>query len=447
MASQKITLLAFGSLGDVVPYLALAIGLESAGYQVTFVSAKKFQKIAGNRIANFRGIDEDPQAVLSSSTGQDWLASSSNPLKLVVSTLNIMQRNLPRYAAHALRESAGADLIISSNLASLVAPHVAESIGAKHIPAYPMPVTPTHTIANAFVPWNFGNSATNWLSHRIYHLSCSVMMRSLVNRMRRDLFGLPSSSSVEPFRSIRKQEGPMLYCYSPSVIPPPQRWKAWTHVTGYWFPPSISEWRPPRPLEQFIEGGPPPVCIGFGSMVDSDPGRTVGTVTEALKRAGCRGIILSGWSGLKTETSSDSIFITEAVDHGWLFPRTAAVVHHGGAGVTAAALNAGVPSVAVPFFADQFFWARTLRRLGVSPTWVPRSRLTVDALASAISAAVGDAQIRDHASRLAQRIQAEDGIGNAVAFIGRYLNGSLLPAQALSEAMPVPGLPKLTRSK
>jgi sterol 3beta-glucosyltransferase len=419
MTSHKITLLAFGSVGDVVPYLALASGLESAGYQVSFVSSKKFEKMARNRVLDFRGIDEDPEAVLSSTTGQNWLASSSNPLKLVFSTLKIMQRNLPRYAAHALRESKGADLIISSNLASLVAPHVAESLGARHLPAYPMPVTPTRSIPNAFVPLNFDNSATNWLSHRAYHLSCSMLLRRLINRMRRDVFGLPPTNSVEPFRSIQKQAGPMLYCYSPAVLPRPARWKSWTHVSGYWFSPSISEWKPPRELVEFLEAGPAPICVGFGSMVDSDPARTADVVTEALKRVGCRGIILSGWSGLKAQASSDSIFVTDAVDHKWLFPRAAAVVHHGGAGVTAAALNAGVPSVAVPFFADQFFWARTIHRLGVAPEWVPRSGLTVDALGSAIAAAVGKAAIRDRALRLAGQIQLEDGVGNAVAFIGK----------------------------
>jgi sterol 3beta-glucosyltransferase len=422
MALRKITVLAFGSVGDVLPYFALAAGLESAGYQVTFVAAKKFEETARNRVADFRAIDEDPEALLSSNVGQDWLSSSSNPLKLAISSLKIMQRNLPRYAAHALRESKGAELIISSNLASLVAPHVAESLGARHIPAFPMPVTPTRTIPNAFVPLNFANGASNWLSHRAFHLCCSTLMRRLVNRMRRDVFSLPPRNSVEPFRSIQKEEGPMLYCYSPAVLPRPGQWKSWTHVTGYWFPPSISEWQPPGPLIDFLEAGPPPVCVGFGSMVDREPERTAETVTEALNRVGCRGIILSGWSGLKAKASSDSIFVADAVDHRWLFPRTAAVVHHGGAGVTAAALNAGVPSVAVPFFADQFFWARTTNRLGVAPMWVPRSELTAEALGSAIATAVSEPAIRERALSLAGKIQLEDGVGSAVAFIGRYLS-------------------------
>ena len=422
MALRKITILAFGSVGDVLPYLALAAGLESAGYQVTFVGAKKFEETARNRVADYRAIDEDPEAVLSSSVGQDWLASSSNPLKLVLSTLKIMQRNLPRYAAHALRESRGTDLIISSNLASLVAPHVAESLGVRHIPAYPMPVTPTRAIPNAFVPLSFASGATNWLSHRAYHLSCSLLLRRLVNRMRHDVFALPPRNSVEPFRSIQKEAGPMLYCYSPAVLPRPGRWKSWTHVTGYWFPPSISGWQPPGPLIDFLEAGPPPVCVGFGSMVDRTPERTAETVTEALKRIGYRGIILSGWSGLKAKAGSDSIFVADAVNHRWLFPRTAAVVHHGGAGVTAAALNAGVPSVVVPFFADQFFWARTINRLGVAPMWVPRAGLTAEALGSAIAAAVSEPAIRERALRLAGKIQLEDGVGSAVGFIGRYLS-------------------------
>jgi sterol 3beta-glucosyltransferase len=423
MRKGKITLLAFGSVGDVVPYLALANGLEAAGHDVTFVCPEKFANIARHHVSDFRPVDEDPEAVLSSSTGQEWLASSYNLPKLISATRKIMKRNLPRYAVHALRESKGADVIVSTNLASLVASHAAESVGAVHIPAYPMPVTPTAAIPSAMVPMPvaFGNRAANWLSHRLYYIACSLLMNRLANRVRREVFGLRPTVTVEPFRSIRNQTVPMLYCYSPAVLPRPRQWKAWTYITGYWFLPTIPEWKLPPQLDEFIATGPPPVCVSFGSMVDREPQRTAEIVIESLKRLGHRGVIVTGWSGLKTTTAPDSVFVVDAVDHGSLFPRMAAVVHHGGAGGTAAALRAGTPAVPVPFFADQFFWAKAIHRLGVSPGAVPRKELSVDSLSKAISEAVGNPSYRERSLRVGERIRAEDGVGNAVKFIEQYL--------------------------
>ncbi|HTY54567.1 MAG TPA: glycosyltransferase [Candidatus Binataceae bacterium] len=423
MRKGRITLLAFGSVGDVVPYLALANGLETAGHDVTFVSPRKFTNLARHHVSNFRPVDEDPQAVLSSPTGQEWLASSYNLPKLIAATRKIMEHNLPRYAAHALRESKGADVIVSTNLASLVAAHAAESVGAVHIPAYPMPVTPTAAIPSAMVPLpvSFGNRAANWLSHRLYYIACSLLMNSLANRLRREIFGLRATIAVEPFRSIRNQTVPMLYCYSSAVLPRPPKWKSCTCVSGYWFLPAIPEWKLPSGLDQFIDAGPPPVCISFGSMVDREPERTAEIVIESLRRAGCRGVIVSGWSGVKAVAPSDAIFVIDAVDHGLLFPRMAAIVHHGGAGGTAAALRAGIPAVPVPFFADQFFWAKAIDRLGVSPASVPRKDLSVDSLSKAITEALGNHSYRERARVVAEKLRTEDGVGNAVRFIEQYL--------------------------
>ncbi len=175
--------------------------------------------------------------------------------------------------------------------------------------------------------------------------------------------------------------------------------------------------QPPQALVEFLQAGPPPVYVGFGSMSNSKPEETTRLVLEALAKTHQRGIILSGWGGMHANDLPDSVFMLESVPFSWLFPRMAAVVHHGGAGTTAAGLRAGVPSIVIPFFADQPFWGRRVAELGVGPTPIPLTKLTVDRLSQAIQTAVSDTAMRQRGAELGAKIQAEDGIANAVAIL------------------------------
>jgi UDP:flavonoid glycosyltransferase YjiC (YdhE family) len=201
------------------------------------------------------------------------------------------------------------------------------------------------------------------------------------------------------------------------VIAPPADWPDYIHVTGYWFLEPPAGWEPPGDLVDFLQAGPPPVYVGFGSMLSRKPEETADLVLQALARTGQRAVLSSGWGGLKKEKFPETVFMVGSIPHSWLFPKMAAVVHHGGAGTTGAGLRAGIPSVITPFFGDQPFWGHRVYALGVGPEPIPRKRLTVENLAGAIQRAVSDMAIREKASRLGERIRAEDGIARAVAII------------------------------
>ncbi len=188
-------------------------------------------------------------------------------------------------------------------------------------------------------------------------------------------------------------------------------------MTGYWFLDAAADWTPPAALMKFLNSGKPPVYIGFGSMGSRKPAATAALVLAALDRSGQRGILLSGWGGLSQANLPDTVLMVESIPHSWLFPRMAAVVHHGGAGTTAAGLRAGVPSIVIPFFGDQLFWGQRVAKLGVGTAPIPRKQLTVELLAQAIDRAVTDPVMIRQAANLGAKIQAEDGIAHAVAVI------------------------------
>jgi len=241
--------------------------------------------------------------------------------------------------------------------------------------------------------------------------------RSADQRARRQVLGLPAAPFWGPYKANRLQHSPILYGFSSSVIPKPSDWDNHTHITGYWFLDSASDWTPPSALMEFLQSGAPPVYIGFGSMSNRKPEDTADLVLHALAQTQQRAILLLGWDGLRKANLPDTVFAVDSIPHSWLFPRVAAVVHHGGAGTIAAGLRAGVPSVVIPFFGDQPFWGQRVAALGVGPEPIPRKQLTVERLAQAVQRAVTDQAMRQRAANLGAKIQAEDGIARAVAVV------------------------------
>jgi UDP:flavonoid glycosyltransferase YjiC (YdhE family) len=156
---------------------------------------------------------------------------------------------------------------------------------------------------------------------------------------------------------------------------------------------------PPK-LEAFLAEGPPPVYIGFGSMPDPSPASSTRLVLEALDTVGCRALISEGWGGLGEGPLPEGVLRIGSVTHAYLFPRVAAVVHHGGAGTTTTALRCGVPQLLVPHAADQFYWGRRIEALGVGPPALPRRRLTAQALAETLAATLDNEWLRSRAAQL-----------------------------------------------
>ena len=207
----------------------------------------------------------------------------------------------------------------------------------------------------------------------------------------------------------------VLYGFSRYVLPAPTESDAGQHVTGYWNMPTRN-WQPPKELDDFMAQGNTTVSFGFGSMAGQKPEELTEIVKTAIHRLGIRGIMITGSGMLANTQSSDQLYCINSIPHDWLFPHVHAVVHHGGAGTTGAALQAGVPSVIVPFAVDQPFWAARVKALGVGGESIPRRKLTVDNLFASLQQVLGDIKIQQAAQRLGEKIRTENGVANAVNF-------------------------------
>lgn len=416
---MRIAIIALGSQGDVQPYIALGNGLKAAGYEVRLLTHENFEGLVTAHGLAFFPMQGNVQDLIETPEMRE-LVEKGNFIALTLRTAKETQRVAIQWAQAGLQACRGMDLLIAGVGGLYLALSFAEKLEIPLLPAFVFPFTPTRTFPGILFPQSLNRwgGTVNWLSHQALRQIIWQGSRAGDTAARRQVLGLPPSPFFGPHQSPHLHRLPTLYGFSPSVIAQPSDWQN-TDVTGYWFLDAAPNWTPPTDLVDFLEAGPPPVYIGFGSMGNRNPEETAELVLQALEKAGQRAILLAGWSGMQKEKMPDHAFLIKSVPHGWLFPRVGAVVHHGGAGTTAAGLRAGVPTIVIPFFGDQGFWGQRVADLGVGTAPIPRKQLTAERLAQAIQTAVGDRTMQQQAANLGEKIRSEDGVANAVAIIQR----------------------------
>lgn len=211
------------------------------------------------------------------------------------------------------------------------------------------------------------------------------------------------------------------------MIPKPRDWNTHISVSGFCHLPLASSFTPSSELLKFLESGPQPIYIGFGSIVVSNPIAMTGLVLDAVQKAGVRAIISRGWGGFATQGTKlpDGVFVVDNIPHDWLFPKVSCVVHHGGAGTTAAGIASGKPTVIVPFFGDQPFWGMVVARAGAGPSPIAFKDLTSDTLSAGIKAAL-QLEVIERVSSLARIMSQECGSQEAANSFHRALDADAL---------------------
>ncbi len=413
---MRIVIIAPGSRGDVQPYIALGKGLQNAGHYIRLVSHSNFESLVTSYGLEFWSFGNDVKDAVENSEMRE-LTEKGNFLLLMAKMAQEAKREALRFAEGGLAAAQGMDIVLAGIGGLFIGTAIAEKLDIPLVQAYVFPFTPTQEFPSVLTP-KIPN-VLNRFSHQLARQLMWQGFRSSDSIARKQVLNLPAAPFLGPFGSKSTRNMPILYGFSPSVIPSPSDWNGNTHITGYWFVEEAENWQPPTALLDFLQSGSPPVYIGFGSMSSRNPEQTADLIIQALARTNQRAILLSGWGGLQKANTPDSIFMIDSVPHSWLFPRVSAVIHHGGASTAAAGLRAGVPSVVIPFFGDQPFWGQRIADLGVGTKPIPRKRLTVERLANGIQEAVTNEQMRQRAADLGKQIQAEDGIKSAVEIISQ----------------------------
>ena len=424
---MNVTLTAFGTRGDVQPMVALGIGLQAAGHRVKLLTHPAFEPFVRDAGLDFHGLPGvDIKAMVGRLTERAVRkGANGNQLILAIHALRRLKADLPVIGDAYWEACRGAELIVANPVLIAIPDSVAEKLAIPLVIAALQPFDRTDEFPFPWVyPRSLGRLLNRW-SYPLMSLAAWPPLAAPVNRWRQAHLALPALPMTFLLRRLHATV-PRLYGFSAHVVPKPRDWPAHSQITGYWFLPRAERWRPPNALADFLAAGPPPVAVGFGSMVVHHPEESAAIIVRALTRARQRGVLLTGWGGLQPSDLPDHLLAIDAAPHDWLFPRMTAVVHHGGAGSTAAGFRAGVPTIVIPFMMDQPFWAQRVQDLGVGPRPIPRGQLTVERFAAAIESAVCDSGMRQRAAELGAKIRQEDGVAHAVAGLQRILTTGTL---------------------
>jgi UDP:flavonoid glycosyltransferase YjiC (YdhE family) len=412
---MRVALMTAGSRGDVAPYTGLGDALARAGHEVTLVTHGRFESLAKEAGLGFHALPVDPRAELESGAGQGLHRATTAAGKLA--RMITLARSLVADLADAMVAPARqADVLLLSAVLAPIGHVLAEGFGLPSLGVYLQPLAPTGEFVAPVIGARSLGPTGNRLSARAVNAALDLIFVEAARTTRRRL-GLPPGGVRATRHAREQQQWPVLHGFSPLVVPRPRDWRAGLDVCGYWWPYCPPTAQLPAPVRNFLLAGPPPVFVGLGSATVPDPEGTSAALVHALRAAGLRGIVQRGWAGLHAE--GHDLLTVDELPHALVFPHTAAVIHHAGAGTTAAALRAGVPSVPVPVQFDAAFWASRLKALGVSPGAVPLRGLSARALTPLLARATGSDAHRDRARHLGALIRAEDGCGPVLSWLER----------------------------
>jgi UDP:flavonoid glycosyltransferase YjiC (YdhE family) len=407
-------------MGDVAPYTGLGTRLRAAGHEVTVATHAPFAPVFAEAGLPFEPIPGDLRAILPQARGQDGRTSGTGP-RALAQLLRIARPLVEELGdgITAAVEKTRPEAILLSTVVAPLGYQVAEAAGVPWAGVFLQPVAPTGDFGSVLL----GGRSLGRHANYAVTAAASYVSRTLYARPVQDLrrkLGLPH----EPIGTLSTwQDGgryPTFHGFSTAVVPRPADWRPQLEVVGYWWPAPRDSWQPDADLTDFLAAGARPVFIGFGSMGPGQGERLSGPVLEAIRKARVRAVVQAGWAGL--DVSSDQVLTIGEAPHDWLFRRVAAVVHHAGAGTTAAGLRAGVPAVPVPVLADQPFWAGRLHRLGAASVPLPLSSLTADHLAAGLLEVTTNPHRRARAQALAARLADDDAtarIASWLADVGR----------------------------
>jgi sterol 3beta-glucosyltransferase len=438
LPSLKIVMLIVGTRGDVQPFVAIGKKLQECGHQVRLATHANFRDFVKKEGLEFYPLGGDPKVLA------EYMVKNKGFLPSGPSEISIQRKQIKSIVYSLLDACIKPDKdtgvpfrpnAIIANPPAYGHVHVAEYLKVPLHIFFTMPWTATSAFPHPLA--RVKQSAGNRLSYQVVDSLIWLGIRGIINSFRKKYLKL------RPITYLSGSQGsisdlPTGYIWSPHLVPKPRDWGPLVDVVGFCFLNLASNYKPPEALERFLNAGPPPIYIGFGSLPVEDPKGMTKVIVDALNKTGQRGIIGRGWGGIgDLPEVPENIYLVSDCPHDWLFPRCAAVVHHGGAGTTAAGLKAACPTTVVPFFGDQPFWGARVQEKGVGPAPIPVKHFDLEKLVSAIEFML-DPAVKEAALELAKGMEKEDGIQGAVNAFHKHLRShknfaNLLDAPPLEE--------------
>lgn len=417
---MNISIVTIGSRGDVQPYIALALGLNKNGHKVKIITNENFKEFIESYNVDFYPVEGDIREILNSEIGKKTLESgySFNFLKHFFSILSEYFETLLDAVIQATNDT---ELIIFSPLA-FISHSVAEYRNIKSISACLQPMNKTKDFPSFIFSEKLGFiPGYNEISHTILDLASWSLVQKSVNKILFKKFKQTIKFSDKK-RFLEKTNFNYLYGFSKYIIPKPIDWSENHHITGYWFLESQENWSPSKELLDFLNTDKKIIYAGFGSMVNRNPEESSIIILDAIKGSDIKLIVTTGWGGLKIDNITENIYVTDQIPHDWLFPKINAAIHHCGAGTTSAVLKAGIPSISVPFFSDQPFWANRIYNLGLSTKPINRKDLNSSNLRSAIKESLDNSNMINRCKIMGDKVSSENGVMNAVRIIENIIH-------------------------
>ena len=405
----RLTVVAVGSRGDVQPHIALGREATAAGFDVRIATHPVFEPLVASYGLAFAPIPGDPKAALGA-----LRTNAMSPVARVRSMLGVFEPYMRNVAPAAKEACDDADIVVFSSL-GLAAYEVARAKGIPAAYTALQPTTPTRRFpTTARSSSRSLGPVGNLITHVGADVTFDMSFRRVMGKWRRQELGLPRRVRTV-YHEMRANDVLTLCAFSEHVVPRPPDWPDSVHLTGYWPLEAPAHWEPPADVVAFLQAGPAPVYAGFGSVPVGDPAKAAAELVEGARQAGCRLVIQRGWAEL-APPKGDDVLVVDDLPHDWLFPQMRAAIHHAGAGTTASALLAGIPSVPVTIYADNFFWARRLKELGAAGSPVKARRLSAARIAASLTEALDDRVVKT-AAELGSRLRDENGPKTAVGLL------------------------------
>lgn len=406
---MRITMICIGSTGDVRPYIVLGRELKARGHDVALCAFATFESLVTQNGLRFLPVSGDAKMFMSN------LLDGSSGVAYLKQVRDTLRAFITPFLRDLEEATEGAEAIVATYLGQVLR-SFAEMRRVPFVQThyFPMDLNTQTPISSA--PGQHVGKIWNAATYPLAYLLVSTLEKYYLSDWR-EAHGLaPRKLSTTGDYELMGHTIPVLYALSPLIMPRPTTWGENIHMTGYWRELPAQDYTPPPELEAFLASGEKPVYIGFGSMSSGNMEETLDIVAQAVRQSGVRAVLSIGW-GKACVKGREDLYVADYVPHDWLFEQVSAVVHHGGAGTTAAGILAGRPTLIIPFGGDQPFWGNRVHALGIGPRPIARDRLTSERLARALGALTSTPRYRVAARELGQRLRLENGAANAADII------------------------------